>query len=131
MHNTQDDSLDLKRLLDRLLAEHRLAPGDALRALEQAPSHPGHPLEILASLALSDRLRPGHTLDLDTLCQWLADSVGQPFLRLDPLQVDLAHVAGLISPPSPSATASLPWPWTRPVLRWPAHNPTNASGKPT
>ncbi|HEK1684028.1 TPA: Flp pilus assembly complex ATPase component TadA [Pseudomonas putida] len=98
MHNPQDHSLDLKRLLDTLLAEHRLAPGDALRALEHSPSQPGHPLEALASLALSDCLRPGHTLDLDTLCQWLAEKVGQPFLRLDPLQVDLARVAGLISP---------------------------------
>ncbi len=98
MHNPDDHSLDLKRLLDTLLAEHRLAPGDALRALEHAASQPGHPLEVLASLALSDCLRPGHTLDLDTLCQWLAERVGQPFLRLDPLQVDLARVAGLISP---------------------------------
>ncbi|MFJ9994101.1 GspE/PulE family protein [Pseudomonas putida] len=98
MHNPQDHSLDLKRLLDTLLAEHRLAPGDALRALEHAPSQPDHPLEILASLALSDRQHPGHTLDLDTLCQWLAERVGQPFLRLDPLQIDLARVAGLISP---------------------------------
>ncbi|MEA5670398.1 type II/IV secretion system protein, partial [Pseudomonas sp. MH2] len=98
MHNPHDHSLDLKRLLDTLLAEHRLAPGDALRALEHAASQPGHPLEVLASLALSDCLRPGHTLDLDTLCQWLAERVGQPFLRLDPLQVDLARVAGLISP---------------------------------
>ncbi len=98
MHNPDDHSLDLKRLLDTLLAEHRLAPADALRALEHAASQPGHPLEVLASLALSDCLRPGHTLDLDTLCQWLAERVGQPFLRLDPLQVDLARVAGLISP---------------------------------
>lgn len=98
MHNPDDHSLDLKRLLDTLLAEHRLAPGDALRALEHAASQPGHPLEVLASLTLSDCLRPGHTLDLDTLCQWLAERVGQPFLRLDPLQVDLARVAGLISP---------------------------------
>lgn len=98
MHNPHDHSLDLKRLLDTLLAEHRLAPGDALRALEHAASQPGHPLEVLASLTLSDCLRPGHTLDLDTLCQWLAERVGQPFLRLDPLQVDLARVAGLISP---------------------------------
>ncbi|MFV3316215.1 GspE/PulE family protein [Pseudomonas sp. NY15374] len=98
MHNPHDHSLDLKRLLDTLLAEHRLAPGDALRALEHAASQPGHPLEVLASLALSDCLRPGHTLDLDTLCQWLAERVGQPFVRLDPLQVDLARVAGLISP---------------------------------
>lgn len=98
MHNPHDHSLDLKRLLDTLLAEHRLAPGDALRALEHAASQPGHPLEVLASLTLSDCLRPGHTLDLDTLCQWLAERVGQPFLRLDPLQVDLASVAGLISP---------------------------------
>jgi general secretion pathway protein E len=37
-------------------------------------------------------------LDLDRLCQWLADKIGQPFLRIDPMQLDMAQVSGLISP---------------------------------
>ncbi|MDO7903646.1 GspE/PulE family protein [Pseudomonas sp. K1(2024)] len=98
MHSSHDHSLDLNRLLEALLAEQRLDPADTLRVLEHTSHPPSHPLEILASLSLKDRLRPGHTLDLDTLCQWLADKTGLPYVRLDPLTIDLAGVADLISP---------------------------------
>ena len=82
--------LDLNRLLDALLAEQRIAPEAALAALERAKAHPGeHPLELIAAI--------GHPLGLDALCRWLADRVGQPFLAIDPLQVDLVRVAGLMS----------------------------------
>ncbi|MDF9754062.1 general secretion pathway protein E [Pseudomonas sp. TE6288] len=82
--------LDLNRLLDALLAEQRIAPEAALAALERGKTHPAeHPLELIAAI--------GHPLELDALCRWLADRVGQPFLVIDPLQVDLVRVAGLMS----------------------------------
>ncbi|MGE7992293.1 GspE/PulE family protein [Pseudomonas sp. NPDC089554] len=92
-------ALDLRRVLDTLLAERRLHAADAFVALERAQQQPGgHPLETLASLELPDRKQPGAQLDLDTLCQWLADKAGQPYLRIEPLQVDLVRTGGLISP---------------------------------
>ncbi|CAM3818932.1 putative type II secretion system protein HxcR [Pseudomonas reidholzensis] len=96
MHTADHHDLDLNRLLDALLADHRLQPSDALLILERASEPPEHPLEAIATLALADRQHPGQRLDLDTLCQWLADKVGQPFLRIDPLQLDLAQISGLI-----------------------------------
>ncbi|HGM5583211.1 TPA: GspE/PulE family protein [Pseudomonas putida] len=98
MRTAQDGSLALDPLLDALMTEQRLRPDDARRALDQARAHPAHPLETLASLDLDDPLRPGHRLDLDSLCHWLADKAGQPYLRLDPMQIDLARIDGLISP---------------------------------
>ncbi|MEX5339731.1 GspE/PulE family protein [Pseudomonas sp. I2] len=99
MYTDQHHALDLNRLLDALLAERRLDANDVMRVLERAASHPDeHPLETLASLALDDRQQPGQRLDLDSLGQWLAGKVGQPYLRLDPLQLELSQVAGLISP---------------------------------
>ncbi|MDH0302608.1 MULTISPECIES: GspE/PulE family protein [unclassified Pseudomonas] len=90
--------LDLNRLLDALLAEQRIAASDALKALERVKTHANdHPLELIAELALPDPLRPGQLLDLDTLCRWLAHQVGQPYLHIDPLQVDLTQVANLMS----------------------------------
>ncbi|MGG5287957.1 GspE/PulE family protein [Pseudomonas shirazensis] len=97
MHTQDSHDLDLKRLLDALLTDHRLQPSDVLQALEAPNQSNSHPLEIIASLNLSDQQRPGHVLDLDSLCQWLADAVQQPFVRLDPLQIDLAQVGSLIS----------------------------------
>jgi len=100
MHTNDTHALDLSRLLDALLIEQRLDAGDTLRVLEQAHTQPDdlHPLETIAGLALEDRLHPGRRLDLDTLCQWLAARAGQPFMRIDPLQVDLQRVGGLMSP---------------------------------
>ncbi|MBJ9978000.1 type II/IV secretion system protein [Pseudomonas sp. S75] len=98
MYHAHDHSLDLNRLLETLLDEQRLEPGDTLKVLEQARNTALHPLELLANLNLTDRQRPDCILDLDTLCQWLADKTGQVYRRLDPLKIDLARVNGLISP---------------------------------
>lgn len=90
--------LDLNRLLDALLADRRIVAGDVLEVLERAKARPDeHPLELIAELAPVDAQQPHRPLRLDTLCRWLADRVGQPFLQIDPLQVDLVRVAGLMS----------------------------------
>ena len=90
--------LDLRRLLDALLAEQRITTNAVLEALAQAKLHPAqHPLELIAALALPDLHNPGQALGLDTLCQWLAAQVGQPFRHIDPLQVDLPKVSTVMS----------------------------------
>ncbi|MCP8634125.1 GspE/PulE family protein [Pseudomonas mosselii] len=98
MFANASQDLDLNRLLDALLAEQRIAACDALKALERARQHPDkHPLELIAELALADPLHPGQHLSLDALCHWLAGVVGQPFLHIDPLRVDLTQIANLMS----------------------------------
>jgi len=98
MFANQTLDLDLRRLLDALLAEQRITAQAALEALAQAKAQPNeHPLELIAGLGLADPCHPGQLLSLDTLCQWLAEQVDQPFLHIDPLQVDLAQVSGLVS----------------------------------
>jgi len=99
MHTPHDLALDLERLLDALQAEQHLTTNDTLQVLELASRcAPLHPLETIAALNLEDRQHPGQRLDLDSLCQWLAGKVGQPYQRIDPMQLDLSQVNGLISP---------------------------------
>ncbi len=38
------------------------------------------PLEIIATREYENRLDPGHPLDVETLTQWLADDVRQPYV---------------------------------------------------
>ena len=90
-----DRRLNLPSLLDDLLAQQRIAPA-ACQRLRNVP-HDGHPLEYLASQRLDDLGRPGQVLDLETLGHWLAQQAGQPWLRLDPLDIDLAGMTGLMS----------------------------------
>lgn len=91
-------NLDLNRLLDALLAEHRITASAALAALTQAKAQADatHPLELIAGLALPDPEQPGQALGLDVLCRWLAAKVNQTFMPIDPLRVDLARVTGLM-----------------------------------
>ncbi|MGO0685892.1 GspE/PulE family protein [Pseudomonas fulva] len=99
MHNPDTLALDLHRVLEALLIDQRLHASDSVRVLEQAVDHPAdHPLEQVAACNLVDRLHPGQILDLDRLCQWLAAKAGLPYLRIDPLQIDLQQVAELVSP---------------------------------
>ena len=98
MHTHEDHRLDLKSLLDQLQADRRLSATDASQVLEHSTRTVDvHPLELIAGLTLADRQAHGRFLDLDSLCQWLADKVGQPYLRIDPMDVDLAEVTGLMS----------------------------------
>ncbi|WP_267273539.1 GspE/PulE family protein [Pseudomonas putida] len=99
MHTPDNLALDLKRVLQALLADQHLHASDTLQVLEHAAAHPAsHPLEHIAACSLESRQHPGQPLDLEHLCQWLADKVGQPYLRIDPMQLDLPQVTGLISP---------------------------------
>ncbi|AXQ46331.1 GspE/PulE family protein [Pseudomonas vlassakiae] len=94
-----EQPLDLKSLLDALQADQHLNANDCCHVREQASRYSAHhPLETIAAAGLEDRSQPGQWLNLDTLCQWLAGKVGQPYLRIDPMQLDLAQVNGLISP---------------------------------
>ena len=55
-----------------------------------------HPLVRIASVNL---LRAGTTkpLDVEALTEWLAGRVGLPYLRIDPLRVDVGRVAEIMS----------------------------------
>lgn len=79
MHTPDSPALDLNCVLEALLADQRLHANDTLQVLEHATTHPtGHPLEQIAACSLEDRHHTGQPLDLDHLCQWLANKVGQP-----------------------------------------------------
>ncbi|MEE8876457.1 GspE/PulE family protein [Pseudomonas helleri] len=95
-----DQWLTLKQLLPVLLAQGRLRQSCAEHALissREPLNAPLHPLVFLANQQLADPSRPGKHLDLETLTAWLADEFGQPYLRLDPLKIDVATVTGLMS----------------------------------
>ncbi|MEN2506981.1 GspE/PulE family protein [Stutzerimonas stutzeri] len=96
----QDRFLDLNDLLRELVAQGRL-PQDAAEqcmALRRSASNAQqHPLEFIAAQQLDDLTRPGKKLDLETLTAWLAEQAGQPYLRIDPLKINVAAVTPLMS----------------------------------
>ncbi len=97
---TQDRPLDLADLLRELVAQGRVAQDSAEQCLtvrRSAVVNQQHPLEFLTAQQLDDLQRPGKKLDLETLTVWLAERAGQPYLRIDPLKIDVAAVTPLMS----------------------------------
>ena len=78
--------LELHQLLPALV-EQGLITAEAAHSLSTLPATRQHPLECIAAQGLC----------LETLTQWLATHVGQPYLRIDPLKIEVATVVPLMS----------------------------------
>ncbi|MBN9427722.1 MAG: type II/IV secretion system protein [Burkholderiales bacterium] len=90
--------VSVEDLLPALVTDGMLAQSDAdsiaqYARLSNADQH------ALVAIARRRLKSPGgqRTLDLDTLCPWFAQRVGLPFVHIDPLKVDLAKVADVMS----------------------------------
>ena len=97
-----DERLDLGTLLQWLERDGLLDTRQVARlrflASEAQPAVDGetpHPLELIAAQNLVGA-RGGQPLDLETLSRWLAARARLPYLRIDPLKIDLAAVTGVI-----------------------------------
>lgn len=64
----------------------RFAAGDSIQ----------HPLVRLANAQLL-HAKNGKPLDVDMLTEWLAGHIGMPYVRIDPLKVDVGRVADVMS----------------------------------
>ena len=96
----QDRWLDLNDILRDLVAQGRVSQENAEQCmvLRRASGNAQmHPLEFLAAQQLDDLQRPGKKIDLEGLTVWLANQSGQPYLRIDPLKIDVAAVTPLMS----------------------------------
>ncbi|WP_339523539.1 GspE/PulE family protein [Pseudomonas sp. EA_35y_Pfl2_R111] len=98
--SAHDRQLDLGDLLRELVAQGRTNQDNAEQCLairRSAVNNKQHPLEFLAAQQLDDLKNPGKKLDLERLTAWLAEQCGQPFLRIDPLKIDVAAITPLMS----------------------------------
>ena len=55
-----------------------------------------HPLALVASQKIVNP-RDGKPLSLEVLTQWLADKAGLPYLKIDPMKIDVAAVTQVVS----------------------------------
>lgn len=94
-----DRVVDLADVLRDLVREERVTQAAAEHCLairRSAFTNKQHPLDFLACQELPDPKRPGKKLDLEVLTQWLAERSGQPYLRIDPLKINVAAVTPLM-----------------------------------
>ena len=100
MAQVLDRHLDLRGLVDDLVAAGRMSRGDgnmllgASRTREQAIMHP---LSYIATLGIEDQARPGKILDGEALTAWLADMANLPVFHIDPMKIDVAKCTEVVS----------------------------------
>ena len=89
-----DMPLALETVLSTLVADG-LATAAAAKALLSRPpvrgEHP-HPLSRIASCDWDHPQLPGRKLGIEALSQWLAGRAGLPYLRIDPLAIEVAKI---------------------------------------
>ncbi|MBI4005387.1 MAG: Flp pilus assembly complex ATPase component TadA, partial [Gammaproteobacteria bacterium] len=85
----------LKQLLhDGLISEQQRAQ---LNKRISGPDNTIHPLIIVAEQDWHSVTEPGFPLTLERLTRWLAEKTGFPYLRIDPLKIDVNKVTRVVS----------------------------------
>lgn len=83
------------------LVEHGYVSEDNRRLLMATAAGPlrsdKHALEIIAERNWANERQPSSPLSLDFLTEWLASRVGLPYLRIDPLKIDVPAVTSVMS----------------------------------
>ncbi len=93
--------LDWRLLLKWLRADELISADEAMATAKRfaAGDSAQHPLVRLANAGLTRHQPPaaGKPLDIEALTEWLARRSGLPYLRIDPLKVDVGRVAEVMS----------------------------------
>jgi general secretion pathway protein E len=56
-----------------------------------------HPLVLIANAKLANQRDPGRPLSLEALTEWLATQAGLPYLKIDPMKINVAAVTQVVS----------------------------------
>ncbi len=92
--------VDTRWVLDQLLADGALSQGDANIVSSTArEKHEAtwHGLQMVAKHQFMHQQLAGQKLTLDWLSQWFAQKAGLPWFHLDPLKVNVAKIAEVMS----------------------------------
>jgi len=93
--------LDLDETLAALLADGAIGEADVKRVRADVRTARGrtelHPLVLIANLKLADARQPDKPLSLEVLTQWLATRANLPYLKIDPMKIDVAAVTQVVS----------------------------------
>lgn len=92
--------LDLRALLTELQEDGRLSQSDVNNLLGSSRSREEtqlHPITYVASKQLHDRAREGKMLDEMALVAWLSDKTNLPLFHIDPMKMQVAELADVMS----------------------------------
>ena len=94
---TKPARLTLRSALDVLLANGLISQAQIASLLVRVPENsPEPPLAIIASADFSRSDDPSKKLTIEALTHWFAQHAGLPYLRIDPLSIDVGKVTALL-----------------------------------
>ncbi|KZC15227.1 MULTISPECIES: GspE/PulE family protein [unclassified Rhodanobacter] len=93
--------LELEELLATLVVDGYLQAEDARQVRMGARAGRStielHPLVLIANARLVNQHDPGRPLSLEGLTEWLAGHAGLPYLKIDPMKINVAAVTQVVS----------------------------------
>jgi general secretion pathway protein E len=90
--------LDWREVLQQLQADKQISPDAARHAYERCSNMSArmHAIERLAQ-AKMQHAQTGRVLDMEWVTEWLARQASVPYLRIDPLKVEITRIGELMS----------------------------------
>ena len=106
----RDHPIELAQVLAGLRKDKLITPRQADELLELAAGSASkvHPLQLVAEQGWLANNQPTTPLTLEHLTRWLAEHAGLPYLRIDPLKIDVSAVTGVMSHAYASRFSILP-----------------------
>ena len=95
----REHKLDLPEVLEGLVTDGLIKPAQVrdIAARAGMKGHDSrHPLIVLSELDIDNQQMPGRKLTMDALVQWQARHCKLPYLRVDPLSIDVTKVTAVI-----------------------------------
>ncbi|GAA0901945.1 GspE/PulE family protein [Rothia nasimurium] len=93
--------LELEEVLASLVVDGYLSGEDAKRARTSARGGKTaielNPLVVIANAKAENRRDPGRPLSLEGLVEWLAGKAELPYLKIDPMKINVAQVTQVVS----------------------------------
>ena len=93
--------LELDELLAALVVDGYVSAEDAKQVRMGSRSGRStvelHPLVLIANAKLPNQREPGRPLSLEGLVEWLAGHAGLPYLKIDPMKINVAAVTQVVS----------------------------------
>lgn len=89
--------LRVDELLDNLLASGRISDKTFESARTKSRPADPHSVNQLDAMQLDDAKNPSKKLSAAAIYEWLGESLGMPYVHIDPLKVDVESIASIMS----------------------------------
>ncbi|MDO8206917.1 MAG: GspE/PulE family protein [Gallionella sp.] len=89
--------LTLDSILHWLVDDGAVMPADAEKLIRGHKSERVHPLVVIGEQNWHSLVPPGKLLTVESLTDWLAARIGMPYFHVDPLKLNFAGIANIVS----------------------------------